>query len=619
MRKWVKLCLIIIDVGLVNLSFIMAMYIRFEFNMPKVYLEYYMDHAIIISFIYLSFFYIFRLYDSLWKFAGIDEFIVAVAGCISGGIAVMVYDMVFEIMIAKSVILIASIFITILVVGFRINFRLFRRLLIFADRHMKKGGLRVMIVGAGDGGSTVLKEIILSKGLNMVPVCFVDDSPNKAGMEKSGVRVLGKRQDIPRLVREKHIEQIIIAIPSLTGSSKAELINICRTTGCRIKIMPGIFELLNGNVSVKKMRDVEIEDLLGRDTVQLNDEGIQGYIKGKVVMITGGSGSIGSELARQVIRYGPEELIILDIYENTTYELERELKRLYPDLKLKVLIASIRDRRRLGNIFMTHKPQVVFHAAAHKHVPLMENSPGEAIKNNIIGTLNLVETADKNHVEKFVMISTDKAVNPTNVMGATKRVCEMIIQAMASVSKTEFAAVRFGNVLGSNGSVIPIFKKQIALGGPVTVTDKRITRFFMTIPEASQLVLQAGAFAKGGEIFILDMGDPVEIYELAKDLIKLSGFEPDKDIEIKITGLRPGEKLYEEILLSEEGLSFTAHDKIFVAKPLHHNIEFLKEKLEELKFLCEIGHKEEIKEKLGEIVPTYQWKPVQKEEEFIAK
>ena len=443
------------------------------------------------------------------------------------------------------------------------------------------------------------------------PVCFVDDDKNKLGMTISSVKVMGNRHDIPRLVRENNIEAIVIAIPTISVQDRAEIVKICKDTGCKLKIMPGIYELLNGEVTVKEIRDVNIHDLLGREPVVLEDEGIKEYISGKVVIIPGGGGSIGSEISRQVLKYGPKKLIIFDNYENTAYNLENELRGRYPDVEIKVLIGSIRDRNRLENVFKEYKPDVVFHAAAHKHVPLMEESPSEAILNNAFGTLNLTETADKYHVKKFVMLSTDKAVNPTNVMGATKRICEMIIQAMDAQSETEFVAVRFGNVLGSNGSVIPLFNKQIAEGGPVTVTDKNITRFFMTIPEAAQLVLQAGAFAKGGEIFILDMGKPVKIYDLAKDLIRLSGFVPGEDIKIEITGLRPGEKLYEEVLMDEEGIRKTAHNKIFVAQPASYDINELKAKLRNTQQMCENGDNAALVRKLKEIVPTYRNKQIE--------
>jgi FlaA1/EpsC-like NDP-sugar epimerase len=616
-QLWKKLSLVIIDITLINFSFLLSFYFRFLFDIPEKYLINFADHAIIITLIFLIFFYFFKFYDSLWHYASIDEFLLATAGCICGGIAALAYSNYFNSDMPNSVLVLATIFITLFVVGFRITFRIYRRLIIILENKQKKSDTRVMIVGAGSGGNMILREMISARELDMVPVCFVDDSSNKQGMVKSGVKVMGTRYDIPRLVEDKKIQEIIISIPSISGENKAELINICKKTGCKLKIIPGIYELINGDVTINNIRDVNVEDLLGRDPVKLEDKGIKDYIKGKVVMITGGGGSIGSEIARQVIKYEPAKLIIFDIYENNAYEIENEIKRSHPGVELKVIIGSVRDRRRLENVFRDHKPQVVFHAAAHKHVPLMEASPSEAVKNNVFGTLNLAETADKYNVEKFVMVSTDKAVNPTNVMGATKRICEMIIQAMDAKSKTEFGAVRFGNVLGSNGSVIPLFNKQIAMGGPVTVTDKYITRFFMTIPEASQLVLQAGAFARGGEIFILDMGEPVKIYELAKDLIRLSGFEPDRDIKIEVTGLRPGEKLYEEVLMSEEGMSTTGHNKIFVARPSHYNIEELKIGFQELKFLCEVGNKEEIVRKLQEIVPTYHKSAVDVKKEYI--
>jgi len=604
-QLWRKLSLVLIDIALINFSFLLSFYFRFLFDIPREYLIIFRKHAIIITFIFLVCFYFFKLYDSLWNFASLDEFLMATAGCISGGITAMAYNSFYQGSIPRSVMVLGTILIALFVVGFRVTFRIYRRVIIMVGNGQKSSGTRVMIVGAGSGGNLILKEMISAPRLNMVPVCFIDDSPNKLGRAKSSIKVLGNRYDIPKLVIENRIQQIIIAIPSISGESKAELIDICKNTCCKLKIMPGIYELLNGDVTVKEIRDVNLEDLLGRDPVVLKDEGIKDYLKGKVVMVTGGGGSIGSEISRQVLKYGPKKLIIFDCYENNAYEIENEIKRAYPNKELSVIIGSVRDRRRLDNVFKEHKPQVIFHAAAHKHVPLMETSPSEAIKNNVFGTLNLVETADRYNVEKFVMVSTDKAVNPTNVMGATKRICEMIIQAMDAKSKTEFGAVRFGNVLGSNGSVIPLFNKQIAMGGPVTVTDRYITRFFMTIPEASQLVLQAGAFAKGGEIFILDMGEPVKIYELAKDLIRLSGLEPGSDIKIEFTGLRPGEKLYEEVLMSEEGMSTTAHNKIFVAKSSYYSIEDLKMDFEEMKFLCECENNEEIIRKLQQIVPTY--------------
>lgn len=472
-------------------------------------------------------------------------------------------------------------------------------------RAEKKQATRVMVIGAGSAGALILKEMKNNKDMNYKPVAVIDDNPFKRGTTISGVKVYGDRYSIKQAVKEMQVETIIIAIPTLDNDDKKEIIEICKSTGCKLKLVPGVYELINDKYLLSKVRDVDVEDLLGREPIKLDMEGISDYLENRVVLVTGGGGSIGSELCRQISRFNPKQLIILDAYENNAYDLQNELLYRYPNLNLEVLIASIRDKKRLESIFSIYNPEVVFHAAAHKHVPLMENSPSEAIKNNVFGTLNLSECADKYKVKRFVMISTDKAVNPTNIMGASKRMCEMIVQAMDKVSETEFVAVRFGNVLGSNGSVIPLFKKQIANGGPVTLTHREITRFFMTIPEASQLVLQAGAFAKGGEIFVLDMGKPVKIYDLACDLIKLSGLEPEKDIEIKITGLRPGEKLYEELLMDEEGLGKTGHNKIFVGRPMVDNIEELKKKLDELRVVIERYKKEEIFYKVEEIVPTY--------------
>lgn len=398
----------------------------------------------------------------------------------------------------------------------------------------------------------------------------------------------------------------MLAIPSIDYKNKKEILNICKQTGCKIEIIPGIFELIDGKVSLNKVRDVSYEDLLGRAPVKLDTEGIEQYITNKTVMITGGGGSIGSEICRQIAKFKPKEVVLFDIYENGVYELEQELRYGKVDVNIKCVIASITDKRRLENTFKKYKPEVIFHAAAHKHVPLMESNPSESVLNNVFGTLNLAQCADKYKVKRFVMISTDKAVNPTNIMGATKRLCEMIIQSMDKKSETEFVAVRFGNVLGSNGSVVPLFKKQIAQGGPVSVTHPEINRFFMTIPEAAQLVLQAGAFAEGGEIFVLDMEDPVKIYDLACDLIRLSGFEPEEDIKIEFVGLRPGEKLYEEVLTAEEGLNKTVHEKIFIGRPTFDDFDRLKIKLSELKIIAEEQSSEALINKMEELVPTYQ-------------
>lgn len=463
---------------------------------------------------------------------------------------------------------------------------------------------RVLIVGAGSAGTTILREIQTSEKLNKVAVGFIDNDENKIGTTVLGVKVLGNCQSIVEIAQKTNADSIIIAIPSTSAKALKEVTQLCLQTGCDVKTLPGLYQLIDGNVSVSRLRDVDVQDLLGREPVKVNLDEVMGYIEEQVVLVTGGGGSIGSELCRQIATHNPKQLIILDIYENNAYEIEQELKRNLPNLNLLTLIASIRDSGKMEDVFKTYRPDIVFHAAAHKHVPLMETSPNEAVKNNVLGTYKVVKCADKYGVKKFVQISTDKAVNPTNIMGATKRVCEMIIQAFSRKSKTQFVAVRFGNVLGSNGSVIPLFKKQIAEGGPVTVTHKDIIRYFMTIPEAVSLVLQAGAYAKGGEIFVLDMGEQVRIYDLAVNLIKLSGLEPDKDIEIKITGLRPGEKLYEERLMAEEGLEKTANDRISIGKPIEMDDEHLFKTLEKL-YDEAYAESEQMKELVKELVPTY--------------
>ena len=465
---------------------------------------------------------------------------------------------------------------------------------------------KALIVGAGTAGAMLIKDLPVNSNLNLKIVGIIDDDPGKIGSVICGYSVLGNRNAIPAICKKYEIDQVFIAIPSASTTDKNEIIEICSKTRCKIKIVPAMDQAISAAGSNKSIyRDVRIEDLLDRTPIVLDNEEISGYIEDKVVMVTGGGGSIGSELCRQIMKYKPKTLLVVDIYENNAYDLQMELNRHYPDNPPVVLIASIRDKERLESIFDEYKPYIVFHAAAHKHVPLMEQSPCEAIKNNVFGTLNVSMCADKYGVKRFVMISTDKAVNPTNIMGATKRMCEMIVQSMQKISNTEFVAVRFGNVLGSNGSVIPLFKKQIEEGGPLTVTHKDITRFFMTIPEAAQLVLQAASYAKGGEIFVLDMGKPVRIYDLAKNMIRLSGYTPDVDIKIEVTGLRPGEKLYEELLMSEEGLSKTGHEKIFIGALSDITMEELKPSLDLLREAAEGNNVEKIKDVVEKVVPTY--------------
>ena len=468
----------------------------------------------------------------------------------------------------------------------------------------KKEGSNVMIIGAGAAANAILKEIETSRYLNLNPKCIIDDNPGCRGKFLRGVPIVGDRNKIIDAVGQYNVDEIIFAIPSANTHVKKEILDICKETGCKMRTLPGMYQLINGDVSVAKLKEVEIEDLLGRDPIEINTEEVLNYVKDKVVLVTGGGGSIGSELCRQIAGHQPKQLIIVDIYENNAYEIQQELTQKYSELNLVVLVASVRNTTRIEKIFETYSPDIVYHAAAHKHVPLMETSPTEAIKNNVFGTYKTAQAAAKYGVKKFVLISTDKAVNPTNIMGASKRICEMIIQMMNHTTNTNFVAVRFGNVLGSNGSVIPLFKKQIAVGGPVTVTDPNIVRYFMTIPEAVSLVLQAGAYAKGGEIFVLNMGEPVKILDLATNLIKLSGYKPGEDIEIKFTGLRPGEKMYEELLMNEEGLRETANKMIFIGKPIEFDeIEFRRQlDLLEQEAVNEDG---DIRSEVMKIVPTY--------------
>ncbi|MBQ8323083.1 MAG: polysaccharide biosynthesis protein [Clostridia bacterium] len=466
-------------------------------------------------------------------------------------------------------------------------------------------GKRVMIVGGGWAGATLIKEIQNAPKITYKAVCIVDDNSVKKGKLIRGVPIVGTTKGIRKYVDEYGVQEIFITMPSVEKKRISEIVGLCQSSGKPVKILPGLYQLAGGDVTVSKLRQVDVQDLLGREQVSVNLDEIMGYIEHKTVLVTGGGGSIGSELCRQISSHNPETLIILDIYENSVYELERELRTAYPELHLLTLIASVRDKKKMRDVFEKYRPQIVFHAAAHKHVPLMETSPNEAVKNNVFGTLNVAKCADEFGVETFVQISTDKAVNPTNIMGATKRICEMIVQTIGRHSKnTKFVAVRFGNVLGSNGSVIPLFKKQIAEGGPVTVTHKDIIRYFMTIPEAVSLVLQAGAYAKGGQIFVLDMGEPVRIYDLARNLIKLSGYEPEKDIEIVCTGLRPGEKLYEERLMEEEGLQKTPNGLINIAQPIEVDERNFWDTLDVL-YEHAYAESDDMKRCVKDLVPTY--------------
>lgn len=567
---------------------------------------------LIVVIIYQIFLNIFRMYQNMMRYEVGKDYIKYI---ISAFLSMIISSIVYKAFSLEYINLKVNVLSGVLIAGTFVMYRLAGRSIL--SRRMSKyekinknqdnKANNLLIIGAGMGA----REIIIAIKNNMRDkyniVGIIDDDISKINHYILGVKVLGTRYDIPKIAKEKNVDLIFFAINKIDAVSRRKILEICQETGVKTRVLPTTEEVINKQGAMNSLRDVQIEDLLGRDPVHLDNKNINSLIKNKTVLVTGGGGSIGSELCRQIVKYDPKRLVILDIYENNLYDIEMELRAEYPKLNLEAIVASVRDKARLNNVFETYKPEIVFHAAAHKHVPLMEKSPLEAIHNNVFGTYNVVNCADEYGVEKFVLISTDKAVNPTNIMGASKRVCEMIVQAKNKVSKTEYVAVRFGNVLGSNGSVIPLFKKQIERGGPVTVTHKDITRFFMTIPEAVQLILQAVTYAKGGEIFVLDMGEPVKIYDLAVSLIKLLGYEPNVDIPIEITGLRPGEKLYEEILMSEEGLTSTKHDKIFISKPMHMEMTELEEKLNILKEL-EYNEKysnENIKNVMKEVVPTY--------------
>ena len=566
----------------------------------------------VVVIVYQIFLNIFHMYQNMMRYEVGKDYIKYI---ISAFLSMIILSIVYKAFSLEYINLKVNVLSGVLIAGTFVMYRLAGRSIL--SRRMSKyekinknqdnKANNLLIIGAGMGA----REIIIAIKNNMRDkyniVGIIDDDISKINHYILGIKVLGTRYDIPKIAKEKNVDLIFFAINKIDAVSRKKILEICQETGVKTRVLPTTLEVIAKQGAMNSLRDVQIEDLLGRDPVHLDNKNINSLIKNKTVLVTGGGGSIGSELCRQIVKYDPKILVILDIYENNLYDIEMELRAEYPKLNLEAIVASVRDKARLNNVFETYKPEIVFHAAAHKHVPLMEKSPLEAIHNNVFGTYNVVNCADEYGVEKFVLISTDKAVNPTNIMGASKRVCEMIVQAKNKVSKTEYVAVRFGNVLGSNGSVIPLFKKQIERGGPVTVTHKDITRFFMTIPEAVQLILQAVTYAKGGEIFVLDMGEPVKIYDLAVSLIKLLGYEPNVDIPIEITGLRPGEKLYEEILMSEEGLTSTKHDKIFISKPMHMEMTELEEKLELLKELEYNGKysNENIKNTMKEVVTTY--------------
>lgn len=548
---------------------------------------------------------IFGLYTAILKYASVRD---AIRICLTGA-TTLIYNLVVT-WVSTTFVVGWAFICTMFIIAFLALTRFFVRFVVFFIEYFHKSSgqqddmQRVLIVGAGYAGHMLIKELQDNVQSKMKPICVLDDSASKVGRDISGVRIVGKIKDVVWASKRYSIDRIIIAIPSLDKKALNDIVALCKKTKCKVMTIPSMYQLADGSVTIKDIKEVSLLDLLGREQVKVNIDEIMGYIEGKVVLVTGGGGSIGSELCRQIATHAPKQLIILDIYENNAYDIQQELIRKLPNLNLLVLIASVRDQGKIDDVFDKYRPEIVFHAAAHKHVPLMETSPNEAIKNNVCGTYNVADAAGRFGVEKFVLISTDKAVNPTNIMGASKRICEMIVQTINKKYETDYVAVRFGNVLGSNGSVIPLFTKQIAEGGPITVTHKDIVRYFMTIPEAVSLVLQAGAYAKGGEIFVLNMGDPVKIYDLAVNMIKLSGLEPFKDIDIKITGLRPGEKLYEEMLMSEEGLDKTANEMIFIGKPLELDEHTLFDTTEEMKKLA-YEETETMKEIVHQLVPTY--------------
>ncbi len=602
--------LLIYDTMAVCLAEFLALWTRFEFSFDKIdapFVETASHYVLLNVFVTVLIFALFKLYNSLWQYASVQEMLSVVGACVMAAASQCVGMSMLQWHMPRSYYVLYGFFLLLLICLSRFFYRGVRVVRNTLTVSRGQGVINTMIIGAGSTAASLIKDMKNSSHISNQAVCVIDADPRKIGSRILGVPVVGNDYRIAWAVDKFDVQEIFIALTNVSAARKKEILDICKDTGCKLRILPSMTQIVNDEVTVSLFREVELEDLLGREPVHTNLDEVMGFLTGKCVLVTGGGGSIGSELCRQIAQHEPSRLIILDIYENTTYDLQRELKQQYPELKLSVLIGSVRNTDRVNAIFEKYHPDVVFHAAAHKHVPLMEDSPNEAIKNNVFGTLNVARAAGENGSATMVLISTDKAVNPTNIMGASKRICEMIIQGMnRRYSDTRYVAVRFGNVLGSNGSVIPIFKKQIAEGGPVTVTDKNIIRYFMTIPEAVSLVLQAGAYARGGEIFVLDMGEPVRIDDMARSLIRLSGYEPDVDIPIVYTGLRPGEKMFEECLKEEEGLQKTANDRIFIGKPLEYDDEKFFADLVRLK---EVAYKEgsDMKREVKAIVPSYQY------------
>ena len=597
----------VLDVLAIAAAFFAALLMRFDFHIsgiPENYLQTFVNTIAPWCAICVVVFIFTNLYNSIWSFASVDELLRIIFAYAILLVLGLGYGALLQMDMPRSYYVLGFVFSFFATTAIRFSYRLLRGLRQLASSQRHLHFTKVMIIGAGEAGRALATELSTSEYVRSRVVCVIDDNPSKRNKLLCGAPIVGDRNDIPEAARQYRVDKIIFAIPTAPAAARKAILDICSTTGCSVQVLPGIYQMVNDNVSLGSLREVDPQDLLGRDPIKVNVDEILNYVSGKVVMVTGGGGSIGSELCRQIARANPKQLIIFEIYENNAYDIQNELIRKYPELNLEVLIGSVRNTARLDYVMNKYRPQLVFHAAAHKHVPLMEDSPNEAIKNNVFGTYKMAQAASKYGVKRFVLISTDKAVNPTNIMGASKRLCEMVVQMMNRASDTEFVAVRFGNVLGSNGSVIPLFRKQIEEGGPVTVTHPDIIRYFMTIPEAVSLVLQAGFYARGGEIFVLDMGAPVKIDDMARNMIRLSGLEPDVDIAIKYTGLRPGEKLFEELLMKEEGLQETSTRLIHIGRPMEMDDALFLQQLAQLEEACE-GEVDNMKQLVAQMVPTY--------------